>query len=257
MDFDLPADLVAYLARLDAFIESDIKPLQSANDNERFFDHRSEWARTDWDRGGLPRTEWEALLNEARQRADRAGFYRFSLPREYGGSGGSNLWMAVIREHLAAKGLGLHNDLQNEHSCSGKREVRTRASALRQDPSGKPGDPVAARQARYADRDVTTADSQDRLGDGSDAAPRSRKAVVGQGVDVQLLGEPAGLRRRGSSDAGARRHRLLATQAVRAHLPASSAIQDHGRVGRDSDAQGGCVLVRIYPAELGRVREAA
>jgi alkylation response protein AidB-like acyl-CoA dehydrogenase len=24
--------------------------------------------------------------------------------------------MAIIREHLAAKGLGLHNDLQNEHS---------------------------------------------------------------------------------------------------------------------------------------------
>ncbi|MGH8518846.1 MAG: acyl-CoA dehydrogenase, partial [Panacagrimonas sp.] len=32
---------------------------------------------------------------------------------------GSNLWMAVIREHLAAKGLGLHNDLQNEHSIVG------------------------------------------------------------------------------------------------------------------------------------------
>ena len=30
-----------------------------------------------------------------------------------------NLSMAVIREHLAAKGLGLHNDLQNEHSIVG------------------------------------------------------------------------------------------------------------------------------------------
>jgi acyl-CoA dehydrogenase len=29
------------------------------------------------------------------------------------------LWMAVIREHFAAKGLGLHNDLQNEHSIVG------------------------------------------------------------------------------------------------------------------------------------------
>src|SRR5262245_20087670 len=119
MDFDLPADLVAYLARLDAFIASDIEPLQNANDNQRFFDHRREWARTDWDRGRLPRTEWDALLTEARQRADRAGFFRYSLPQEYGGSGGSNLWMAVIREHLAAKGLGLHNDLQNEHSIVG------------------------------------------------------------------------------------------------------------------------------------------
>lgn len=119
MDFDLPPDLVAYLDRLDRFIDSDIRPLQSADDNERFFDHRREWARTDWDRGGLPREEWEALLHEAKRRADRAGFYRYSLPREFGGEGGSNLWIAVIREHLAAQGLGLHNDLQNEHSIVG------------------------------------------------------------------------------------------------------------------------------------------
>src|SRR5690606_30031601 len=39
--------------------------------------------------------------------------------KEMGGKGGSNLDMAVIREHLAAKGLGLHNDLQNEHSIVG------------------------------------------------------------------------------------------------------------------------------------------
>ena len=63
--------------------------------------------------------EWEALLAEAKRRADVAGFYRFSLPKEFGGDGGSNLWMAVIREHLAATGLGLHNDLQNEHSVVG------------------------------------------------------------------------------------------------------------------------------------------
>ena len=34
-------------------------------------------------------------------------------------NGGGNLGMAIIREHLAAKGLGLHNDLQNEHSVVG------------------------------------------------------------------------------------------------------------------------------------------
>ena len=93
-----------------------IAPLQAADDNERFFDHRREWARTDFERGGLPRHEWEALLAEVRRRADRAGHLRFALPSDYGGRDGSNLWMAVIREHLAAKGLGLHNDLQNEHS---------------------------------------------------------------------------------------------------------------------------------------------
>jgi len=36
-----------------------------------------------------------------------------------GGKDGSHLWMAVIREHLATKGLGLFNDLQNEHSIVG------------------------------------------------------------------------------------------------------------------------------------------
>ncbi len=119
MDFDLPPDLVAYLEELDRFIEAEIKPLEEADDNIRFFDHRREWARTDFENGGLPRKEWEALLAEAKRRADRAGHYRFAMPREFGGRDGSNLWMAVIREHLAAKGLGLHNDLQNEHSIVG------------------------------------------------------------------------------------------------------------------------------------------
>ncbi|QXQ06781.1 acyl-CoA dehydrogenase family protein [Sphingosinicellaceae bacterium] len=119
MDFALPADLVAYLAELDAFIEAEIKPLQAKDDNERFFDHRREHARTDWDNEGLPRPEWEELLGEARKLADAAGHFRFAWPQEYGGKGGSNLWMAVIREHLASKGLGLFNDLQNEHSIVG------------------------------------------------------------------------------------------------------------------------------------------
>jgi acyl-CoA dehydrogenase len=119
MDFTLPQELVEYLAELDRFIEAEIKPLQAQDDNERFFDHRREHARTDWDNEGLPRSDWEALLADARERADRAGHLRFAWPKEYGGKGGSNLWMAVIREHLAAKGLGLHNDLQNEHSIVG------------------------------------------------------------------------------------------------------------------------------------------
>lgn len=119
MDFDLPPELAAYLGELDRFIEAEIRPLEEADDNMRFFDHRREHARTDWDKGGLPREEWEALLAEARTRADAAGHYRFALPRELGGRAGGNLAMAVIREHLAARGLGLHNDLQNEHSIVG------------------------------------------------------------------------------------------------------------------------------------------
>ncbi|PCG15500.1 MULTISPECIES: acyl-CoA dehydrogenase family protein [Sphingomonas] len=116
MDFALPPELKEYLAELDRFIEAEIRPLEEADDNVRFFDHRREYARTDFERGGLPRHDWEALLREARVRADRAGHLRFAMDPKFGGKGGSNLWMCVIREYLAAKGLGLHNDLQNEHS---------------------------------------------------------------------------------------------------------------------------------------------
>ncbi|HEY5239276.1 MAG TPA: acyl-CoA dehydrogenase family protein [Rhizomicrobium sp.] len=119
MDFTIPENVTALLAQLDEFIEREIEPLQAADDNERFFDHRREWARTDFEHGGLPRKEWEALLSEMRKRADRAGFLRLALPEEFGGRNIGNLAMAIIREHLAAKGLGLHNDLQNETSIVG------------------------------------------------------------------------------------------------------------------------------------------
>ena len=79
------------------------------DDNNRFFDHRREHARTDWDNNGLPRPEWEDLLREMRRRADAAGHLRFGLPKEFGGADGSNLAMAVIREHLGhVKSLADH-----------------------------------------------------------------------------------------------------------------------------------------------------
>jgi alkylation response protein AidB-like acyl-CoA dehydrogenase len=117
VDFDIPAEITEFIAELDAFIEREIKPLEA--ENMQFFDHRREYARTDFENGGVPRREWELLLREMRDRADRAGFLRYALPAKYGGRDGSNLGMAIIREHLAAKGLGLHNDLQNESSVVG------------------------------------------------------------------------------------------------------------------------------------------
>ena len=39
MDFDIPAELDAYLNELDRFIEEEIKPLENENDNIRFFDN--------------------------------------------------------------------------------------------------------------------------------------------------------------------------------------------------------------------------
>lgn len=119
MDFRIPAEIEDYLHELDQFIDAEIKPLEERDDNIRFFDHRREWARTDFDNQGLPREEWEDLLREARRKADAAGHLRYALPSEFGGKDGTNLGMAIIREHLAKKGLGLHNDLQNEHSIVG------------------------------------------------------------------------------------------------------------------------------------------
>ena len=117
MDFDLPAGLVAYLAELDDFIEREIKPLEEADDNIA--------SSTTAANGRAPISTTVAAAPrmgspapKAPRRADAAG-HCASRPRRYGGSDGSNLWMAVIREHFAAKGLGLHNDLQTEHSIVG------------------------------------------------------------------------------------------------------------------------------------------
>jgi acyl-CoA dehydrogenase len=119
LDFDIPDDIRDLLRRIDEFIEQVIVPLEQQDDNIRFFDHRREDARTDWERDGLPNEVWEQLLHRAKRLADDAGFYRYPFPKAYGGMDGSNLGMAIIREHLAAKELGLHNDLQNEHSIVG------------------------------------------------------------------------------------------------------------------------------------------
>jgi len=115
----MPEHLPAYLKQLDQFIEEKLKPLEQAEDNIRFFDHRRENSRTDWDNEGLPTEEWEALLSRARALAREAGHLGFALPKEYGGGNASNLEMAIVREHLTAKGIGLHCDLQNEHAIVG------------------------------------------------------------------------------------------------------------------------------------------
>ncbi len=119
MNFDIPGDIVDFLSEVDDFIDAKIKPLEQTGDNIRFFDHRREDARTDWDREGLPNEEWEQLLRKAKSLAIEAGIFSYPFPEEHGGRNGNNLGMAIIREHLAAKGLGLHNDLQNEHSVVG------------------------------------------------------------------------------------------------------------------------------------------
>ncbi len=112
-------DVTALIEEIDAFIASEIRPLEAEGDNARFFDHRREYARTDFEAGGIPRREWEDLLEEMVARADRAGLWRYGLPEELGGRGGSNLAMAIVREHLNRLGIGLHNDPQSEISMIG------------------------------------------------------------------------------------------------------------------------------------------
>jgi acyl-CoA dehydrogenase len=85
MLFEIPQDITDYLAVLDDFIEREIKPIENRDDNIRFFDHRREHARTDWDNDGHPRAGWWALLAEMRSVANRAGHYRYAIPAEFGG----------------------------------------------------------------------------------------------------------------------------------------------------------------------------
>lgn len=130
MNFDLPADLQAYIKRIDAFIDDKILPLQHADGNNRFFDHRRESSRTQWDNGGLPTHDWEQLMTQAKRLSDEAGFFRFAYPKEYGGQGHpqTNIYMCAIRYHLASHpvyggGVSLANDLQSEHSVVGNNPI--------------------------------------------------------------------------------------------------------------------------------------
>jgi len=115
----IPDEIATTLAALDEFIAAEIRPLEEQGDNARFFDHRREWARTDFDNDGVPSREWELLVAEMRRRADAAGWLRWGLPERLGGHGASNLEMAYIREHLGAKGVGLHDDALYESSVVG------------------------------------------------------------------------------------------------------------------------------------------
>jgi alkylation response protein AidB-like acyl-CoA dehydrogenase len=114
MEWSIPAQLQEFIARLDAFIDAEITPLEL--EHPEFFDHRKEYFRTDWENDGIGSRAFNELLGEARRRADAAGFFRYPLPPELGGQGGSNFDMAVIREHLGHRGPGLHNELTHEAS---------------------------------------------------------------------------------------------------------------------------------------------
>ncbi len=114
MDWSIPSDVQQLLVDIDEFIERELKPLEEAN--PELFDHRREFTRTDVERGGIPTERWREMLAEGRRRSIAAGFYKLPFPEEAGGSELSNLAMAVVREHLAKRGPGLHAELSHEAS---------------------------------------------------------------------------------------------------------------------------------------------
>ena len=114
MDWSIPGEVARFLTELDAFIDTQIVPIERAN--PELFDHRREFTRTDVERGGIPTRRWREVMRTARRLADKAGFYRYPLPEALGGQAGSNLAMAIIREHLAHRGPGLHAELSHEAS---------------------------------------------------------------------------------------------------------------------------------------------
>jgi len=73
LDFALPADLVAYLANSINSSRARSSRSKKRTTTSGFFDHRREWARTDFENGGLPRHQWEALLRRVKNLADSAG----------------------------------------------------------------------------------------------------------------------------------------------------------------------------------------
>jgi alkylation response protein AidB-like acyl-CoA dehydrogenase len=114
LDFDIPDDTRQLLREIDAFVERELVPLEQAN--PQFFDHRREFARTDFERGGIPAKDYEDVVLEARRRSDRAGFLRLGLPKAVGGKEAKNLTIVIIREHLSARGIGLQGNLHDESS---------------------------------------------------------------------------------------------------------------------------------------------
>ena len=123
MDFEIPSELQKYLAELDAFIEAEIKPLEESDDNIRFFDHRREDCPHGLGAGRICRTRsGKQLLRSKAQAAalTTLGTTVTRFPKEFGGQAMVPTWIwPSSASTWRVKGLGLHNDLQNEHSIVG------------------------------------------------------------------------------------------------------------------------------------------
>ena len=185
--------------------------------------------------------------------------WTFNMPTDHARISLTNVWVpddAIFGGE--GRGLGVVQHFFNENrirqaaSSLGAAQfcinevgrLRQGAQAVRQAAGEQPGHPVPAGRAADPVRDAARADPQDRVGDGH------HRQLLGlrQGLDVQLLVQPAVLRRRRPRDAGARRARLLAPQAVRAHLPAPPPLPHHRGRGGNPDAPRRRLHVRLHEA---------
>ena len=118
MDFELPKEITAKLAELDAFIEAEIKPLE--RENMQFFDHRRENARTDWEqRRASARGMARADRRDGAPRRPARGICATACPNP-AAVRQPPTWRSRRSASISpAKGLGLHNDLQDESSIVG------------------------------------------------------------------------------------------------------------------------------------------
>ena len=238
MDLSIPADVTELLASIDAFIDRELVPIQDANPD--LFDHRREFTRTDVERGGIPTERWRDVLAQARRLAIDAGLYQYPFPVELGGSDGSNLAMAIIREHLAHRGPGLHAELTHEASVVANEPL---VLVLHEYGTRRAEAPLPRAARRRAHRHRVRADRarsrQRRHVAGDDGAPGRRRRKLGPGRRQALhhrdrrrrrrarLRPHLGPRRQGAGDLclpGGRRHPrpgcpLLPLVVQHAHRP--------------------------------------
>src|SRR5260370_32057177 len=115
-EFEMTDEVRTSERNLEKLVETEIRRLETEGDNARFFDHRREWARTDFENGGVPSAPWRDLLAEMHRRAGAAGWGRVVLPGGRGGEEASPLLLAALWGELGLICVGFPDPLGQESS---------------------------------------------------------------------------------------------------------------------------------------------
>ena len=89
MDFEIEPETCALLEEIDAFIEDEVRPLESRTTTSASSTTAASTRAPTSSAAASRSAEWEDLLEEMVARADRAGLWRYALPEELGGRDGS------------------------------------------------------------------------------------------------------------------------------------------------------------------------